>query len=241
MASLFKTMNIERDHRRRRRVAAAAAAHARRRSRRRAGDRRQQRPLRPVHPEGQGLPLADQRGAAADDRPAPGAGDHVPAEGLPPRQRGEHGREGPAARVRQRPGRAASRWSPRTASSASTSPTARPTPRCRKGDRLEAMLPERAFELLAIRREAIIEKGGPAARKATATKKAAAKRTGSGVGLAAGARAGATAAKKAAAPRKAAPRKSARASRRAGRSDRPRRSGQLRRPGRRRPDHRPPT
>jgi DNA topoisomerase-1 len=45
-----------------------------------------------------------------------------------------------------------------------------------KGDRLDAMLPERAYELLAIRREAIIEKGGPAAKKATATKKAAAKR-----------------------------------------------------------------
>ena len=45
-----------------------------------------------------------------------------------------------------------------------------------KGDRLEAMLPERAYELLAIRREAIIEKGGSAAKKATATKKAAAKR-----------------------------------------------------------------
>ncbi len=45
-----------------------------------------------------------------------------------------------------------------------------------KGDRLDAMMPERAYELLAIRREAIIEKGGPAAKKATATKKAAAKR-----------------------------------------------------------------
>jgi DNA topoisomerase I len=45
-----------------------------------------------------------------------------------------------------------------------------------KGDRLDAMLPERAFELLAIRREVIIEKGGPGAKKATATKKAAAKR-----------------------------------------------------------------
>jgi DNA topoisomerase-1 len=45
-----------------------------------------------------------------------------------------------------------------------------------KGDRLDAMLPERAFELLAIRREAIIEKGGPAAKKASATKKAASKR-----------------------------------------------------------------
>jgi DNA topoisomerase-1 len=44
-----------------------------------------------------------------------------------------------------------------------------------KGDRLEAMLPERAFELLAIRREAIIEKGGPAARKAPAKRGAAKK------------------------------------------------------------------
>ena len=45
-----------------------------------------------------------------------------------------------------------------------------------KGDRLEAMAPERAYELLAIRREQIIERGGPAATKAKATKKAAAKR-----------------------------------------------------------------
>ena len=45
-----------------------------------------------------------------------------------------------------------------------------------KGDRLETMLPERAFELLAIRREQIIERGGPAAKKAAATKKAAAKK-----------------------------------------------------------------
>ena len=42
-----------------------------------------------------------------------------------------------------------------------------------KGDRLEAMLPERAYELLAVRREAIIEKGGAAGRKAAATKRAA--------------------------------------------------------------------
>ena len=42
-----------------------------------------------------------------------------------------------------------------------------------KGDRLEAMPPERAYELLAIRREAIIEKGGAPAKKARATKKAA--------------------------------------------------------------------
>ena len=45
-----------------------------------------------------------------------------------------------------------------------------------KGDRLEAMPNERAYELLAIRREAIIEKGGLPAKKATAAKKAAAKK-----------------------------------------------------------------
>jgi DNA topoisomerase I len=43
-----------------------------------------------------------------------------------------------------------------------------------KGDRLDEMLPERAFELLAIRREAIIAKGGSGATKARATKKKAA-------------------------------------------------------------------
>jgi DNA topoisomerase I len=45
-----------------------------------------------------------------------------------------------------------------------------------KGDRLEAMPPERAYELLAVRREAIIERGGAPARKAKATKKAATKK-----------------------------------------------------------------
>jgi DNA topoisomerase-1 len=50
-----------------------------------------------------------------------------------------------------------------------------------KGDRLEAMAPERAYELLAIRREAIIAKGGPtkkpAKKKAPAKKKPAAKKS----------------------------------------------------------------
>ncbi len=45
-----------------------------------------------------------------------------------------------------------------------------------KGDRLDAMPNERAYELLVIRREAIIEKGGLPAKKATATKRAAAKK-----------------------------------------------------------------
>jgi DNA topoisomerase-1 len=49
-----------------------------------------------------------------------------------------------------------------------------------KGDRLEEMVPERAYELLAIRREAIIAKGGPtkkrAAKKKAPAKKAATKK-----------------------------------------------------------------
>jgi DNA topoisomerase I len=50
-----------------------------------------------------------------------------------------------------------------------------------KGDRLEAMAPERAFELLAIRRETIAAKGGPTARRGATTsgarKKAPAKKS----------------------------------------------------------------
>jgi DNA topoisomerase-1 len=45
-----------------------------------------------------------------------------------------------------------------------------------KGDRLDAMPPERAFELLVIRRDAIAEKGGPA-KKPRAARKAPAKKT----------------------------------------------------------------
>ena len=45
-----------------------------------------------------------------------------------------------------------------------------------KGDRLEAMPAERAYELLAVRREAIIERGGAPAKKARATKKASTKK-----------------------------------------------------------------
>ena len=44
-----------------------------------------------------------------------------------------------------------------------------------KGDRLEEVTPERAYELLAIRREAIIAKGGPTKKRA-AKKKAAPRR-----------------------------------------------------------------
>ena len=69
-----------------------------------------------------------------------------------------------------------------------------------KGDRLEAMTDERAYELLAIRREQVIEKGGAPAKKASATKKAAAKKA---------APAKKAAAKKTGAAKKAAPAKKA--------------------------------
>ena len=63
-----------------------------------------------------------------------------------------------------------------------------------KGDRVEEMTPERAFELLAIRRETVAQKGG-GKKKAPAKKKAAGKKK--------------AAAKKAPAKKKAAPKKSA--------------------------------
>ncbi|MEZ5298871.1 MAG: topoisomerase C-terminal repeat-containing protein [Ilumatobacteraceae bacterium] len=44
-----------------------------------------------------------------------------------------------------------------------------------KGDRIEEMTPERAYELIAIRREAVAAKGGSTKKKAT-KKKAAAKK-----------------------------------------------------------------
>ena len=80
-----------------------------------------------------------------------------------------------------------------------------------KGDRLEDMLPERAYELLVLRREAMIEKGQvpgakkAAGRKAAAPKKAAAKK----VAAPKKAAAKKTATKKAAAPKKAVAKKAA--------------------------------
>jgi DNA topoisomerase-1 len=46
-----------------------------------------------------------------------------------------------------------------------------------KGDRIEEMAPERAFELLAVRREQVAAKGGEPARKRSAARKAPAKKT----------------------------------------------------------------
>ena len=79
----------------------------------------------------------------------------------------QHGGQGPAARVRHRPRQRACRSSPRTASSACTSPTARPTRRSARATGSRRCRRERAYELLAIRREAIAAKGGPKKKAAT--------------------------------------------------------------------------
>ena len=84
-----------------------------------------------------------------------------------------------------------------------------------KGDRLEAMNNERAYELLAIRREQVIEKGGPAAKKAAARKApakkaaSAAKKAPAKATVGAGAGAGATRAPARKTPAKKAPAKKA--------------------------------
>jgi DNA topoisomerase-1 len=72
-----------------------------------------------------------------------------------------------------------------------------------KGDRLDAMPPERAYELLAIRREAIIEKGGPTAKKAAARKAPARKAPARSTPAKTAAAKKAAAAKTAAAPKEA--------------------------------------
>jgi DNA topoisomerase I len=79
-----------------------------------------------------------------------------------------------------------------------------------KGDRIEEISPERAYELLAIRREAIAAKGGPTKKKATkkkaAAKKKSAKKTAAKKSAAKKAPAKKTAAKSVAADNTAAPR-----------------------------------
>ena len=66
-------------------------------------DPREQRPLRAVRAEGEGLPQHRLRGPAAADHARRGAADLQPAEGLQARWR-QPGGQGPAARVRHRPG-----------------------------------------------------------------------------------------------------------------------------------------
>jgi DNA topoisomerase-1 len=46
-----------------------------------------------------------------------------------------------------------------------------------KGDRIEEMVPERAFELLAVRREQVAAKGGEPAKRRTAARKSPAKKS----------------------------------------------------------------
>ena len=95
MASLFKTMALERLTLDEARELLHAAAHAGHRPGRRAGDPGQQRSLRPVRAEGQGLPQHRQRGAVAHHHARRGRADLQPAEGVPPRRRRQPGREGP--------------------------------------------------------------------------------------------------------------------------------------------------
>ena len=91
-----------------------------------------------------------------------------PAQGVPPR-RPEHGGQGSAARssaptpCRERPVVAKDGKFGVYVTDGETNAS------IGKGDRIEEMLPERAFELLAIRRETVAAKGGaPAKRTARA-------------------------------------------------------------------------
>ncbi len=79
-ASLFKSMSPG-DGDARGRAPAAVAPARRRRRRGRRGDRRAERPLRAVRPEGQGVALARDRGAAAVAHARRGAGRPRAAEG----------------------------------------------------------------------------------------------------------------------------------------------------------------
>ena len=65
-------------------------------------DPRQQRPVRAVRPEGQGLPQPGERGPAVHRHARRCAAHLLPAQGVPP-GRAEHGGQGPVARVRHRP------------------------------------------------------------------------------------------------------------------------------------------
>ncbi len=103
MSSLFKTMVLERITVDEAETLLQLPRTRRRRPVRLPGDRRQQRPLRPLRRQGQGLPLARQRGAVAHDHPRSGGGDLPAAEGLQAR-RTQHGGVRSTAGVRNRSG-----------------------------------------------------------------------------------------------------------------------------------------
>ena len=83
----------------------------------------------PYVQKGKDFRIDRHRGTAPHDHARPGAGDLLRSRRCSAAAAAEHGREGAAARVRQRPGERQGRSSPRTAASACTSPTARPTRR----------------------------------------------------------------------------------------------------------------
>ena len=91
----------------------------------------------------------------------------------------QHGRQGSAARVRHRSRSASEPVVAKDGKFGVYVTDGETNASIGKGDRLEEMLPERAFELLAIRREAVAAKGGAAAkrtaRKAPAKKAAGAR------------------------------------------------------------------
>jgi DNA topoisomerase-1 len=164
MSSLFKTMVLERITLDEATALLDAPAHPRRRPRRRRGDRGQQRALRALRPEGSGLPQPRPRGPPLHGHAGRGDAGSRRAEGVPAR-RAEHGGQGPAEGVRHRSGlRAARRREGRKFGVYVTDGETNAS--IGKGDRIEEMLPERAFELLAVRRETVTAKGGAPAKRA---------------------------------------------------------------------------
>src|SRR5262249_3411633 len=153
------------------------------------GDRRQQRALRAVRAEGPRLPQRRERGAAAHDHARRRGADLLAAEGVPAGGAGQSGARPPPGGVAPTPAGAAPGGPPqqrpgvraregRCGVSAAEGETMAPTGR---GARLDDMLPERASELLAARREAVAAKGAApakrsAAKKSPAKKKAPAKK-----------------------------------------------------------------
>ena len=137
---------------------------------RRRRDHRAERPLRPVPEEGHRLALARARGAAVHDHPRRGAGDLRPAQAARP----AGPRPPPLRELGADPVDRASRSWSRTAASAPTSPTARPTRRCARTTPSRRSPLERAAELLAEKRA----KGpAPKKRRTKAAKKTTAKKT----------------------------------------------------------------
>ena len=159
MSSLFKTMILERITVDDADGAAAAAAHARRRPGRRRADRRQQRPLRAVRPEGQGLPHRSTTRSSCSRSRSTRRSQIFAQPKVYKRGGGNMAAKGPLREfgtdpVSERPVVAKDGRFGVYVTDGETNAS------IGKGDRLEAMTPERAYELLAIRREQVAAKGG---------------------------------------------------------------------------------